>query len=117
MSKICSLLNLSIVQRVQFIKNQEQCFIYGLFAVIIIEVNKKICKKMDEQTKNGHFPENLKLLFVSKKVFSKSLLLLDVGDIIYVCFFLVLSSSSVFTNCIQSDLSLDTAKMVTFQKN
>ena len=34
---------------------------------------------------------------------------------IYVYFFLVLSSSSVFTICIQSDLSLDMAKMVTFQ--
>ena len=51
-----------------------------------------------------------------KKVFSKSLLFLDVGDMIYVCFFLVLSSSSVFTICIQSDLSLDMAKLVTFQK-
>ena len=51
-----------------------------------------------------------------KKVFSKSLLFLGVGDMIYVCFYLVLSISSVFTICIQSDLSLDMAKMVTFQK-
>ena len=65
---------------------------------------------------NGHFPDNLKLLFVCKKVFSKSLLFLDVGDMVYVCFFLVHSSSSICTTCIQSDLSLDMAKMVTFQK-
>ena len=64
------------------------------------------------------FEKILKLLFVSKKkVFSKSLLFLDVGDMIYVCFFLVLSSSSICTTCIQSDLSQDMAKMVTFEKN
>ena len=51
-----------------------------------------------------------------KKVFSKALLFLDVADMIYVCFFLVLSSSSVFNICIKSDLSLDMAKMVNFEK-
>ena len=64
------------------------------------------------------FEKNLKLLFVSKKkVFSKSLLFLDVGDMIYVWFFLVHSSSSICTTCIQSDLSQDIAKMITFEKN
>ena len=36
---------------------------------------------------------------------------------IYVCFFLVHSSSSTCTTCIQSELSQDMAKMVTFEKN
>ena len=91
------------------------------FLVLSISSAFAICIQSDlclDMAKMVTFEKNLKLLFVSKKkVFSKSLLFLDVGDMIYVCFFLVQSSSSICTTCIQSDLSLDMAKMVTFEKN
>ena len=91
------------------------------FLVLSISSACTICNQSDlflDMAKMVTFEKNLKLLFVSKKkVFSKSLLFLDVGDMIYVCFFLVQSSSSICTTCIQSDLSLDMAKMVTFEKN
>ena len=55
-------------------------------------------------------------LSVKKSLLQKSSISRDVVDMRYVCFFLVLNSSSACTICIQSDLSLDKAKMVTFQK-
>ena len=55
-------------------------------------------------------------LSVRKSLLKKSSISRDVGDMRYVCIFLVLSCSSVCTICIQSELSLDMAKMVTLQK-
>ena len=56
----------------------------------------------------------MKLLFVSKKMFST---FRDVVDMRCVCcFLLVLSSSLVFSICFQSDLCLDMAELVTFEK-
>ena len=49
--------------------------------------------------------------FSKKSILLKSSISLDAFDIRYVCFFLVLISSSVCTICGQSDLSLDVAKM------
>ena len=93
------------------------CFflVLSCSSVCTICIQSELCLDM---AKLVTFEKNLKLLFVSKKkVFSKSLLFLDVGDMIHVCFFLVLSISSAFAICIQSDLCLDMAKMVTFEKN
>ena len=60
-----------------------------------------------------------KLVFqmeISKKKSSLKTISRDIGDMRYVSFFLNLCNSSVCTTCIQSDLSLDITKMVTFQK-
>ena len=90
------------------------------FLVLSISLACTICIQSDlslDMAKMVTFEKNLKFLFVSKKKSSlKSSVSTDVGDMRYVCFFLVLNSSSACTICIQSDLSLDKAKMVTFQK-
>ena len=86
------------------------------FGVFIRSPVCAICLQSDfslESVQSANLPEKWKLLFVSKK---KSSISRDVGDMRYVSFFLVISSSSVCTVCIQSDLSLDMAKMVTFEK-
>ena len=59
-----------------------------------------------------------KLQLVKKKTSLENSFSRDVGAMRFgdVCFFGVFSSFSICTVCLQSDLSLDMAKMVTFEK-